>query len=141
MCEYDRSRRDRAEPPQPVRPTVDHDTGVVVVNEQRAVTSMPARTELDFTPRAEEGQLNRTSACSHIDHLANERFLNNLTSINGEPRNCYGPAWDTLRVHPAPGIWPVFDADQTAPSVHRIRFLLLVKIGDRFRSAIDQPIF
>ena len=55
MCEYDRSRRDRAEPPQPVRPTVDHDTSVVVVNEQRAVASVPPGTELDFTPSAEEG--------------------------------------------------------------------------------------
>jgi len=55
MCEYDRSRRDRAEPPQPVRPTVNHDTGVVVVNEQRAVASVPPGTELDFTPSAEEG--------------------------------------------------------------------------------------
>ena len=42
VCEYDLSRCNRAEPPQPVRPAIDHDTRMAIMNEQRAMALMSA---------------------------------------------------------------------------------------------------
>src|SRR6516164_7359576 len=72
MCvsEYDRSWCNRAELSQPVRAAIDHDTRILIVNEQRAMASVPARTDLDFTTSAEEGQLNCPNVRFHIDPQA-----------------------------------------------------------------------
>src|SRR6516162_3665993 len=70
VCEYDRSWRNRAEPSQPIRPTIDHDTRMAIMNEQRAMASVPARTDLDFTTSAEEGQLNCPNVRFHVDPQA-----------------------------------------------------------------------
>jgi hypothetical protein len=67
VCEQDGSRRNRAEPSQPVRPAIDHDTRIATVNEQRAMTSVPARTDLNFPASAEEGQLNCPNVRFHTD--------------------------------------------------------------------------
>jgi len=55
--EYDCCWRNDAEPAEPIRPTIDHDTGSVVPNKEGAVPPVPARADLDFAARAEKRQL------------------------------------------------------------------------------------
>ena len=54
MCEHDCSRRNSAQPAKPICPTIDHDAGVVVFNQQCTVALMPTRVYPDLTPCAEK---------------------------------------------------------------------------------------
>ena len=53
--EHDRSRRDVVDAMQPVRSAIDHNSVFTAPNQQRAVSSVPVRMELDPSPRAEKG--------------------------------------------------------------------------------------
>ena len=59
--EDDRSRAQPRKPIAPVEATIDHHLAAAVADEQRAVASVPARSRLDFAPRAEEPKPHRGS--------------------------------------------------------------------------------
>jgi autonomous glycyl radical cofactor GrcA len=56
--------------PKPVRPAIDHRIRIAMVNEQRAVVAMSARTDLELAASAEEGQLNCRNVPFHVDPQA-----------------------------------------------------------------------
>ena len=57
MREDDRGRSNGMQTMQPVRAAVDHDACVILLDKQRAVTSMPTRADVDFGPRSKKCQL------------------------------------------------------------------------------------
>jgi hypothetical protein len=52
--EHDCGWRDGCEPIEPIHPTIDHDASVPLPNEQRTVTSVPARSKINLATRAKK---------------------------------------------------------------------------------------
>jgi hypothetical protein len=56
MRQHDGGWPGSAEPIHPVGSAINHDASATVLDEQRAMTSVTARMDLDFAPRAKERQ-------------------------------------------------------------------------------------
>jgi len=71
VCQHDGRRRNGSQSAKPIRATVNHDSSIVVLDEQRTVALMPTGANLDFAPRAKKREFKSLFSWRHFYHWRN----------------------------------------------------------------------
>jgi hypothetical protein len=89
MRKNDCSRRNGVKPPKPICPAIYHDPGVLVLNQQCTMASVPARTYFDLAARTEEGDFKHGVFCCH--HLPKSTILARYRSLPARSQEFCSP--------------------------------------------------
>jgi len=66
MRQYNCGRGNAMQSAEPIRPTINHDPSVPVLNEQRTMPVVPTRAHLDLAARSEKRKFKNLVLCCHF---------------------------------------------------------------------------